>query len=189
MVTEKAMEGRYVLAKRDPVLQPESVRSYEPILTEGHTIQLCALQVGGHNADFDGDSANCFILLKKNDHIDKIHLKDIPNHYKFKFIKSTVKENGIKVSHYEPEEELFTKAIDPNTGNIDYKRILDYSIHENLEMYKIHDPENRFEDFWASADHSLIIYDEIDQEIKKISPKELLENPSGKYLIKNKEEI
>ena len=58
--TEAAMEGRVVIAKRDPVIQAESVRAYIPILIEGETIQLSTLQVGGHNADFDGDQMAIF---------------------------------------------------------------------------------------------------------------------------------
>ena len=55
-ITEVAMMGRVVLAKRDPVLHAESVRPFKPILIEGDTIQLCTLQVQGFNADFDGDT-------------------------------------------------------------------------------------------------------------------------------------
>ena len=52
----RAIAGRYVLAKRDPVLHTESYRGYEPILTREDTVQICTLQVGKHNADFDGDT-------------------------------------------------------------------------------------------------------------------------------------
>ena len=55
-ITEVVMMGRVVLAKRDPVLHPESVRPFHPILITGDTVQLCTLQVGGFNADFDGDT-------------------------------------------------------------------------------------------------------------------------------------
>ncbi len=58
--TEVSMMNRVVLAKRDPVLHPESVRSFNPILITGNTIQLCTLQVGGFNADFDGDTMAIF---------------------------------------------------------------------------------------------------------------------------------
>lgn len=58
--TEVAMMNRVVLAKRDPVLHAESVRGFKPILVEGNTLQLCTLQVGGFNADFDGDAMGVF---------------------------------------------------------------------------------------------------------------------------------
>jgi len=54
--TEVAMMNRVVLCKRDPALQAESVRAYHAVLIEGNTIQMCTMQVGGHNADFDGDA-------------------------------------------------------------------------------------------------------------------------------------
>jgi len=55
-ITEVAMMGRLVLAKRDPALHAESVRPFKPILITGNTVQLCTLQVQGFNADFDGDT-------------------------------------------------------------------------------------------------------------------------------------
>lgn len=54
--TEVAMMNRVVLSKRDPVLHAESIRAFKPILVEGNTLQMCTLQVGGFNADFDGDT-------------------------------------------------------------------------------------------------------------------------------------
>jgi DNA-directed RNA polymerase beta' subunit len=58
--TEVSMMNRVVLAKRDPVLHAESIRAFEPILITGDTVQLCTLQVGGFNADFDGDTMGIF---------------------------------------------------------------------------------------------------------------------------------
>ncbi|MCK5605149.1 hypothetical protein KAR91_24880, partial [Candidatus Pacearchaeota archaeon] len=58
--TEVAMTGRVVLCKRDPVLHAESVRAYNPVLVHTNTIQMCTMQVGGHNADFDGDAMAIF---------------------------------------------------------------------------------------------------------------------------------
>jgi len=55
-----AMEGRVVLAKRDPVLHPESIRGFIPVLIHGNTIQISTLVVGGFNADFDGDQMAVF---------------------------------------------------------------------------------------------------------------------------------
>ena len=53
---EISMMNRVVLAKRDPVLHPESIRAFTPKLVHGDTIQVCTMQVGGFNADFDGDT-------------------------------------------------------------------------------------------------------------------------------------
>lgn len=58
--TERAMMGRVVLVKRDPVLHTTSYMAYKPVLHRGNTIKLCTLQVGPHNADFDGDTMAVF---------------------------------------------------------------------------------------------------------------------------------
>jgi hypothetical protein len=178
------------MVKRDPVLHTASYMGYTPILHHGSTLEISTLNVGPHTADFDGDS-NYLNLLIKSDFdkkIKKAHIKDLLNEYKFKFKDSKIKSNGIVVTHYTPEEKLEVKAIDPNTGSVEYKEINDYSVHENIQMYKVHDKKTRFEDFWLSYDHSAIIYYEYEQTIKKISPRELLENPKGKYLIKENRE-
>jgi len=54
--TEASMAGRVVIAKRDPVLHRESVRAFYPVLSDTDTIGIPSLQVGGFNADFDGDT-------------------------------------------------------------------------------------------------------------------------------------
>lgn len=54
--TEASMMNRVVILKRDPALHAESLRGCIPKLITGNTIQLCTLQVGGFNADFDGDT-------------------------------------------------------------------------------------------------------------------------------------
>ena len=54
------MEGRVVIAKRDPVLHDGSYRAFYPVLIPGNVIQICTLQVGPFNADFDGDQMGFF---------------------------------------------------------------------------------------------------------------------------------
>jgi DNA-directed RNA polymerase subunit beta' len=63
--TEISMKGRMVIAKRDPVLHEQGVRGYYPKLIMGNTIQLCTMQVEGHNADFDGDTMTVYHPLTK----------------------------------------------------------------------------------------------------------------------------
>jgi DNA-directed RNA polymerase beta' subunit len=48
--------NRAVIAKRDPVLHAKSVRAFKPKIVTGNTLKLSTLQVGGFNADFDGDT-------------------------------------------------------------------------------------------------------------------------------------
>jgi hypothetical protein len=183
---EVAMMGRVVLAKRDPNLHAENIRGFTPIIVPGNTIQVCTLQVGGFNADFDGDSCLSFITYTKFEQNKKCHISELITKEDFVKIEEIEKPNKIIVTKYKPVQDIFIKSINPKTGIIEDKKITEYSKHENIGMYKIHDKQNRFEDFWSSYDHSLIIYDEDKQEIRKISPRELLENPEGKFLIKEK---
>jgi hypothetical protein len=182
--TEVATMNRVVLAKRDPVLHAESIRAFYVKLVRGNTIQICTLQVGGFNADFDGDSCLCSIIYAKTEQNIKCHIKDFLSKERFILTKKE-ENNNIMVTKYNPIEKLFIKSIDIIDGKTKEKQILEYSKHENIEMYKIHDSKNRFEDFWSSYDHSLIVYDENDQQIKKISPKELLKNSKDRYLIQD----
>ena len=183
--TEVAMMNRSVLAKRDPALRAESIRGFKPILVEGNTVQLCTLQVGGFNADFDGDSCQVDIIYYKSGQNKKCHISQLASNEKFEKKEVSKKANGVVVTKYKPFENLTIKAIDPKTGNTEYKKIVEYSKHENIEMYKIHDKKNRFEDFWASYDHSLIVFDENEGKIRKISPRDLIDSPEGKFLIRD----
>jgi len=76
------------------------------------------------------------------------------------------------ISHYKPTVNILIEAISED-GKIEMKPITDFSVHENLVMYKVHDRLNRFKDFWASDDHSLLAIDR--GKVYKISPKEILE--------------
>ena len=185
--TELAMEGRVILAKRDPVLHAGSYRAFYPKLVMGNTVQLSTMVVGGFNADFDGDCNFSMISICYKNKLKTIHISNLDKEIKFKEIKKSEKSNGTIITNYKPLEDITIQSIDVNNGEISHRKIVDYSKHENIKMYQVHDPKNRFEDFWTSYDHSLIIYDEIKKEIRKISPRELIEEPNGKFLIQKKE--
>ena len=78
------------------------------------------------------------------------------------------------VRHYCPIKPVYIEAISEK-GEIGLKEIIDYSVHENLIMYKIEHNENLFEPFWASEDHSLLVWDNQDEKVIKKSPLEILE--------------
>ena len=102
--------------------------------------------------------------------------------------------DGIRITKYKLNPKLRDKnikvkikAIDVNTGRIDYKEIVEYSKHENLRMYKIE--SKYFDTFWVSSDHSLIVYDGALRTIRKASPREILANRSRYWLIKHDENL
>ncbi len=63
--TEIASKDRVVLLKRDPVLHDQGYGAFYIKIHHGNTMQLCALRVGGFNADFDGDAMGVFLPLSK----------------------------------------------------------------------------------------------------------------------------
>lgn len=187
-VVSEFCNNKLCILNRQPTLHRLSVLAFRISIHLGNTIQIHPMICHPFNADFDGDSFNGVIELNIGGQTSKIDISKLQNR-KDLFIsyKTKRKENGIIVTKYKPvNEDIKIKAIDTKTGNIDYKKITDYSVHENIDMYKIHDDENRFKDFHASYDHSLIVYDENEQEIKIVTPREVIENPTGKYILQKK---
>lgn len=180
--TEMAMENRAVICKRDPVLHQQSVQGYKPKLVNGSTIQVSTVSVGGHNADFDGDSILCDVIILNENKFVKYNLSELQ--YKrnlFEKYRTKVKGNTT-IENYRPTADLKIQSINSTTGGVSFNRITEYSVHKNLDMFKI--SNKNFKDFWCSSDHSLIIYDENENRIRKASPLELKENPRNKYLLK-----
>ncbi|MCK9556161.1 hypothetical protein M0R36_10160 [bacterium] len=177
-------KDRMICAKRDPALHRDSWRAFEPVIVDGSVLRINNAVCEGLNADFDGDSNLSNILLFVDGKEVLIHISDIENSGLVEKIKTKIKDSGIIVTKFKPIKDISIKAIDLSTGDIDNKKITEYSKHENLEMFKLHDDKNRFEDFWVSMDHSLIVYDEKDGCLKKITPNDLLLEPDGKYLVK-----
>jgi len=183
---------KVVIVKRDPTLHRLSMQAYKPIIYDGHAIKMQQLQTSGHNADYDGDSffgiirrvfrvLNGEIIDLKTEHISNLEYSKYLEEY-----QNYQTESGKIITKYKIKDGIVLElmTINPETGEEQIQQVTEFSKHENLEMYRIHDTKNRFTDFHVSTDHSLIIYDESDDRIKKISPIELVKNPKGKYLIK-----
>ena len=68
--TEMTIVNRVVLAKRDPDLHPQNIRAFFPKLTKSDTLEICTLQVGGFNADFDGDTMSVYHPLTNEAQIE-----------------------------------------------------------------------------------------------------------------------
>jgi len=193
--TEIEDKGRVVIIKRDPNVGSRRMQGMYAKIVDGSTMEIHPAIVGGFGADFDGDTVRCRLRctckFEKNEtghtvnhecHIGEI--LSVTN--AFEFYSKEEKRNGILVSKYKPKKgyTVKIKAIDIETGNVEMKNVSEYSIHEFIKLYKIEDTKDRFETIHASSDHSLIVYDDNDKQIKKISPIDLLENLNNRYLIK-----
>ncbi len=190
-VVKKEIEEkkRIVLCKRDPNIGKGRIQAFYPKIVEGEALEIYPPSVVGFGADFDGDSIWGYVNLKITDLSTKTpveeyitsHIYDLKNTPYFIYHKSEK-----NIDYYKPNDIFIIeiKAIDPDTGNVAYKRIREFTIHNNLEMYKIQDKKNRFEAFWASQDHSLIVYNEETDKIEKVPPIEIKNNPEKYYLLK-----
>jgi DNA-directed RNA polymerase subunit beta' len=174
-------KGRMCMLNRQPTLHRLGVLAFEMVPHLGNTILLHPMMCVPYNADFDGDSVLIKVRIRKGtSEIIHSHIMNIRDTNLFENIP--YKTNN-KIDHYKPKEDIFIESISPEMGDVGWKKITDYSVHKNLNMYKIEDPKIRFESFHSSEDHSLLVFDEGSGQIIKTSPKELIENPSNKYLI------
>lgn len=104
--------------------------------------------------------------------------------------ETKIREDGIKVTKYQINPDIKDKvdlkvlAIDIKIGDVDYKRIIEFSKHENVKLYKV--SSEYFETFWVTEDHSLIVYDFDLDSIRKAAPREILSNPGRYFLIIHK---
>jgi len=184
-IVEEFCKDKVCILNRQPSLHRLSILGFKIKPTKGNTIQIPPLATSPYNADFDGDSVVCDVTILDTIISESLNCSicDINEIFTFNKTSEKIREDNVKVTHYSPVENLKIQAINLETGDIEWKKILDYSVHENLELYKITDKENRFKPFWSSKDHSLIVFDENEKIIKRITPQELINNPEGKYFI------
>ena len=178
---------RVVLIKRDPNIGKARIQAVYPKIIEGNSIEIYPASVVGFGADFDGDSIWGEVYLKIHNNVTSenkeltVHIHELKNTLYFRY---QTKNNNITTYKVDPRYTVKVLAMNTSTGNIEYKEILEYSIHKNLNMYKLSDPKKRFNSFWVSSDHSLLAYNKELDKIVKITPEEIQENPSKYFLLK-----
>ena len=64
-ILEEVIRGKYVLLNRAPTLHRLGIQAFNPILIEGHAIQVHPLVCAGFNADFDGDQMAVYVPLSE----------------------------------------------------------------------------------------------------------------------------
>lgn len=101
----------------------------------------------------------------------------------FKEIRKDIKENGVIVTHYEPQAEVKIMSMNLETGKFEEKKVTDFSKHENLKMFKFHDNSQRFKDFWLSDNHSAIVKDKQTSLYTKVTPMDIQLDPDRYFLV------
>jgi len=180
------MKKRLVILNRQPTLHRLGLLAFHPVLTTDNVVKLNPYVLSGYNADFDGDSIVADVNLFIDGQALTVAIEDL-EHHDFTIPKEQkVTDKGVHVSKFSLSKDVFIDAISIETGETGKKKITEFSKHENIDLYKIEDTKERFKAFWASSDHSLLVYDEATDAILKITPQELLQSPDGKFLIQKK---
>jgi hypothetical protein len=182
-------KGKGIIIKRDPNVERERMQFVLVKVREedSNVVQIFPSSVKGFNADFDGDSLKCKVLLNIESVEKEINIEDVVNEPYIKFKNETIKQNGVKITKYDVDKNvnLKLKSINKDTGSISLNKVTEYSKHENLEMYKIEDRKKRFETFWSSSDHSLLVYNPKEDIIEKVTPNDLINRKEERlYFIK-----
>lgn len=173
---------------------------YDPNITVGYdlTINSCKTFSDDYGLFFYDSIFGKVKIYNENNEEFIIHLEKFLDKFKDYFdlvcmydIPTTPEDSGDRkvVERYVVKEgmKLCISSISKETGEEKISEIKEFSVHRNINMYLLEDiNKNRFEPFYASGDHSLIIYDSKEDKVKEVSPIELLENNEGKYLIKKK---
>lgn len=186
-IAEEITKDKMILYKRDPVENRNSyIAGYIRVDRNSLVIKLNPLDCPRQGADFDGDSINARInLLFLNGGIKNIHISEFKDVCNCEKINTHTNKNGATVTDYNVLDEVYIDAIDINTGDIQKKKITNWSIHEHLKIWDIK-KHNRnslipaIGEFKVSEDHSLIVLDMENESIKRTNIKDVIEN-KNKY--------
>jgi hypothetical protein len=184
-----------ILYKRDPNIHSRRIQgAYVKVIKE-NTIEIHPLACGGFGADFDGDTSYCFIRVyefKDDNYIPiRLHISDFNKLFNCELVYEKVNENGKIIKNFIVIDNIYCLAIN-EFGDIDYKKITHWSIHENLNFFSLNRRKSNsligdIKELWISDNHSIVAIDSDTGIVGKINPEELKDNPERYFLIKTNE--
>ena len=133
-------------------------------------------------------------LILPDNKIKNIHISEFKDLCKCVLNKKYKSKNGANVTDYNVLNDVYIDAIDINTGNIQKKKITNWSVHEHLKMWDIK-KRNRnhlipaIGELKVSEDHSLIVLDTVEETIKRTNIKDVIENQHKCAFIRSSELI
>lgn len=92
----------------------------------------------------------------------------------FKFKTRSERSDSVVVEKYAPEEELYILSFDKRTRKPCKRRILELSIHKNVDLLELRHKHNIFTPFYITPDHSVFVYDKQDDNFIRTTPKEVV---------------
>lgn len=181
-----------ILYKRDPNIHSRRIQgAYVKVIKE-NTIEIHPLACGGFGADFDGDTSYCFIRVyrfENNCYIPiRLHISDFNKLFNCELEYEKVNKDGKIIKNFIVIDNVYCQAIN-EFGNIDYKKITHWSIHENLNFFSLNRRKRNtligdIKELWVSDNHSIVAIDNDSGIVGKINPEELKNNPDRYFLIK-----
>lgn len=186
-IAEDVTKGKLILNKRDPVENRNSyIASYIRVDRDSLVIKLNPLDCPRLGGDFDGDSLVSRInLILPDNKIKNIHISEFKDICNCEKNNTYTSKNGATVTDYNVLDDVYIDAIDINNGDIQKKKITNWSVHEHLKIWDIK-KHNRnsliptIGEFKVSEDHSLIVLDMENESIKRTNIKDVIEN-KNKY--------
>jgi hypothetical protein len=191
-VREVEDTGKVVLVKRDPNIDRGRIQAVKVKVIEGECLDMHPGMVGQFGADFDGDSCCSHIVIYKSCDGEfvpiRMHISEFSRYFDCELIDHKITGEKV-VDNYLVKDVVYADAISAD-GSIEKKRITNWSTHSNLNMYSISRKKKRSQisdirDLWVSDNHSVVCIDMEEKSIKKVTPEEILKNPSRFFLIRN----
>lgn len=190
-IAEDISKDKIILTKRDPVENRNSyVGNFIRVDRNSYVIHLNPLDCPRTGGDFDGDSINGNILIYKNNKPIVLNIKDFNNIVKTKYEKEKITSKNKKITSYIVEDDVYINSINIKTKKQNKSKILKFSTHENLNMYKISKQSRNghikyFEPFEVSDDHSLVVLNLKTNEIERNTILNIIDNKQKYALIRN----
>jgi len=185
--------GKVVIYKRDPNVHSARSQGAYVKIVEGSTMEVHPAASVKYGFDFDGDSSYCFLRLYRRENENyipmRIHISDFCKQFRCELEYEKRKNGGRVVKNYSVLDEIFCQAIN-NDGKIEYKKISHWSIHENIKMFSVNRRKKNtligdVKELWISNNHSVVAIDYNQDEIRKVTPEEIIEDPKRYYLIRS----
>ena len=190
-VLKEELKTRPVIYNRAPTLHRANIVAGYGKLVPGKTVRITPFWEGASNADYDGDCALCYILILSTDKHWPFGKSDVTNTSNFnqKTGDSTVPqvENIVlnqKIIHisdfpkgdlietkangntkYKPKFPVKVMGYNPETGVIEPADVESFSIHKNLEAFRV--TTNRGRTGIFSKDRSIFAVDPSDMRPKE----------------------
>ncbi len=171
-VLSEFIDEQTIVYKRDPALSRKSWASATPVIVDGAIATLNSLDLGPLGGDCITGIVS--VLVEKQDKNPfLLDIESFPDIFDCILTNIKTRKDGVEIYEYIVKDEVYTRGINMETGDISISRIHKWWIHKNLNMFTVSDPFGRFNSFECSDELSLVAFDPVDGSIKVSNPGEI----------------